>query len=812
MYKIQRLLSLTLIFICIFPNINAQGDSLQPRVFPRIIHSIKGKITDLQNGNPLAGASIYIPDFKRGTVSNNDGSFFLTRLAPGRHLVEVSYVGYGTITEYINIAGDVQKDFTLSPAIIENNEVVVTGVTTASQLSRSPIPISIIKREELIGGVSINVIDALSRKPGMAQLSTGPAISKPFIRGLGYNRVVVINDGVRQEGQQWGDEHGIEIDEYSINKVEILKGAASLMYGSDAIAGVINILTNVPVAEGTIRGNIMSNYQTNNRLRGAGFNMAGNNSGFNWSVWGSYKAAADYKNKFDDRVFNSKFNERNFGGYIGYNGNWGYSHFIVSNFNQNAGIVEGDRDSTGKFLKLLAGGVEANPVESDFNSLQPQIPRQKINHFKLTTDNSFNAGTGRLALNLGYQKNKRMEFGNADDPEEKELFFDLNTITYSLIYHASEKRSWRTSIGINGMQQTNKNKGEEVLIPEYSLFDIGGFVFTQKNFSDLTLTGGVRFDNRFLDSKFLQDGTDIKFNPFKKNFSNISASAGISRKISKLVTLKFNIARGFRAPTIAELASNGTHEGTNRYEYGDQNLKSETSLQLDGGFELNSEHLSLTATFFKTVINNFIFYRKLQTPSGLDSTVKVDNEFIPAFQFNQQKANLAGLEINFDIHPHPLDWLHFENTFSYVRGKFNQPIDGSDNLPLIPAARLISELHGVFFENGKLFRNVSLKLEMDNTFTQKKFFAGYDTETATPGYTLWNSGISFDLVSKQKTLFNLYFNIINMGDVAYQSHLSRLKYAAENVITGRRGVFNAGRNFSIKLNVPLSFSKNAKAL
>src|SRR5690606_31898411 len=152
---------------------------------------------------------------------------------------------------------------------------------------------------------STNLIDALSTTPGVSQIATGPAISKPTIRGLGYNRLVVINDGIRQEGQQWGDEHGIEIDEYSVNKVEVLKGPASIMYGSDALAGVINIISNTPVPSGTINGNIFTNYQTNNGLTGLNGNVAGNINGFNWNAYGSYKSAYDYKNKYDGRVFNS---------------------------------------------------------------------------------------------------------------------------------------------------------------------------------------------------------------------------------------------------------------------------------------------------------------------------------------------------------------------------------------------------------------------------------------------------------------------------------------------------------------------------
>ena len=774
----------------------------------KIRSNFSGRVIHALSAAPLAGATIYISDIKAGVATNSEGRFIMKNLPAGRHLVEVSYVGYSTLSEYIEISGDLQKDFLLSPEVAERNAVVITGVSSATQAKRIPTPIAIINKQELLKHVSVNIVDAISKEPGIAQLSSGPAISKPVIRGLGYNRVVILNDGVRQEGQQWGDEHGIEIDEYSVNKIEILKGPASLIYGSDAIAGVINIISNVPVPEGTVRGNIVSNYQTNNRLRGIGANMAGNKNGINWNAYGSMKAAADYENKYDGRVYNSKFNEKNFGGYVGYNGSWGYSHVLFSSFNQRLGIVEGTRNSNGEFIKQLPSGNQINPSPNDFNSVRPQIPKQQIQHLKVAADNSFNIGSGRLSVNVAVQRNQRIEFGNASDPSEQELHFDLKTITFSSIYHFKEKNNWRTSVGVSGLSQANYNRGIEVLIPEYTLFDLGSFVYLQKIWQKVTMSGGIRYDRRYLESKELREGTDLKFQQFTKKFSNISGSVGVTIQQSSLVTIKLNAARGFRAPNIPELASNGAHEGALRYEYGNKNLKSETTFQLDGGFELNSDHISLDANFFHNEINNFIFYRKLLGTSGSDSTLNVDGSFIPAFQFNQQKAKLAGLELKFDIHPHPLDWLHIENTFSYVRGLFKTSTEGTRNIPFVPAARLISEVRADFLDEGKFIRNLSLKIEMDNTFTQNKAFTAYNTETATRGYTLLNAGINGDIVLKNKVLATIFLNALNIGDVAYQSHLSRLKYAAENLVSGRHGIFNMGRNFSIKLNIPIWFEEN----
>src|ERR1700741_4448055 len=200
---------LLFLFILIQLSQELAAQQAEPRL-SREKNSFTGRVSD-SAGNPLAAASVYIPDLKSGTQTGKDGSFVFNNLISGRHLVELSYVCYSTHTEYIDITGDVRKDFILSPSILENNEVVVTGVTAATQIRRSPVPVMVVKKEDLLKSVAVNLIDGLTKSPGISQISTGPAISKPVIRGRGYNRVIVVNDGGRKEGQQWGDEHGMAI-------------------------------------------------------------------------------------------------------------------------------------------------------------------------------------------------------------------------------------------------------------------------------------------------------------------------------------------------------------------------------------------------------------------------------------------------------------------------------------------------------------------------------------------------------------------------------------------------------------------------
>ncbi|MGN6567591.1 MAG: TonB-dependent receptor, partial [Flavipsychrobacter sp.] len=252
-------------------------------------NELKGRVLD-NNGAPLYGAVVELPDLKSGAVTDTGGYYHIANLPKGSYLVQVHLISYTTQTKTVNISGVTTANFTLGENVIEKNEVVVTGISRAGEEKRSITPIQSIGIKEIHENASSNIIDAITRVPGVNQVTTGPAVSKPVIRGLSYNRIVTLNDGVRQEGQQWGDEHGIEIDDYNVSRVEVLKGPASLMYGSDAIAGVINIISNDVVPSGKIMGNITTNYQTNNGLAALYARLGGNNNGFYWSVYGTGKA------------------------------------------------------------------------------------------------------------------------------------------------------------------------------------------------------------------------------------------------------------------------------------------------------------------------------------------------------------------------------------------------------------------------------------------------------------------------------------------------------------------------------------------
>ena len=252
-------------------------------------NKITGKISDKASGEAIPGATVYIPELKTGAIADKNGIYRIDNLPRVKVIVQVSFLGYKSVVENIDLAKISSMDFEMEQAITEMNEVVVTGSTRATEINRTPVPMITVSSRELQQNLNTNIIDAISNLPGVSAVTTGPNVSKPFIHGLGYNRVLTMFDGVRQEGQQWGDEHGIEVDENAVDRIEIVKGPASLIYGSDALAGVVNLLPAPPVPDGTIKGHVETNYQTNNGLIAAHAALDGNHNGFIWGGVVSHK-------------------------------------------------------------------------------------------------------------------------------------------------------------------------------------------------------------------------------------------------------------------------------------------------------------------------------------------------------------------------------------------------------------------------------------------------------------------------------------------------------------------------------------------
>ena len=242
--------------------------------------TLSGTVTDAVDNEPLTGVTIQITELSMATMTDIDGRYHFENLPPKTVTIQVSYIGHQTIIRKVNLSATTNLDFTMHESNAMINEVVVTGIAGNTLMKESPAPVSIVTNRDLQTTSSTNIIDAIARKPGLAQITTGSGISKPVIRGLGYNRIVTVNDGIRQEGQQWGDEHGIEIDPQSVRSIETLKGPASLMYGSDAMAGVLVFHDAPALMEGDIRVNAAGEYHSNGNLHGYTVDFAGNQKGW----------------------------------------------------------------------------------------------------------------------------------------------------------------------------------------------------------------------------------------------------------------------------------------------------------------------------------------------------------------------------------------------------------------------------------------------------------------------------------------------------------------------------------------------------
>lgn len=752
--------------------------------FALALKDIKGKVIDASNNQTLPGATIYIPDLKVTAITNNDGEFMLNNLPiKGSYLVEVHYIGYKTATKIVNFANAPILEFALQPTAIETKEIVITGSIISSTSKRNSASSAVVGKDQLLAP-STNLIDALTRVPGVSQITTGPSISKPVIRGLGYNRIVTLDDGIKQQGQQWGDEHGIEIDQFKSDRIEILRGAASLMYGSDALAGVINILEPSTAPEGQINGEFITNYSTNNGLTANSLMLNGNENGFVWRARGTYKNAYSFKTP-TGYFPNSGFNETDLSGMVGLNKSWGYTHLNVSSFRNNIGFYEPALDDNGNFVKENGKTF----INSDFKNRELDYPRQDIRHFKIALNNNFILGNGNLKADFGYQQNQRREL---EDGPEPALFFDLKTFTGDLKYYLHETNGWQPVFGLSADAGRSLNKADdEFLIPDYNTYGIGVFAFAKKNWENNTFSIGARYDFRKNNGKQLfKDGEEI-FAPFQNKFSNVSGALGFTHQFNEEWNFKANAGSAFRAPNPAELASNGVHEGTFRYEIGNSALSPERSYQVDAALEYEGKIVSASASVYNNYVHNFIY------ASNNGEIINSEGDDYPVYRYGQVNANLYGAEATLTIHPVP--FIHFENTFGYVHA---QNTSLSKPLAFIPAGTLRNELR--FEPKIKGTNDAYLSVGINSAFKQTRVDDVFETPTS--GYTLLNAGLgaTFNLGKQPVKLSVSANNILNQK---YFDALSRYKPGRLDYQNPNFGIYNVGRNITFGLYVPFSLVK-----
>ena len=719
-------------------------------------NSIEGKITDSQN-QPLMGATVYIPELNTGTASDTDGYYKINHLPNGKITLQFSYVGFANEVKTLELFNESKTlNIVLTETVIETEEIVITSGYNATQHDNA-VKIDVIKLQAHHVSNNPNFTAVLAKTPGVDMISKGNGVSKPVIRGLSMNDILVLNNSVRFENYQYSSHHPTGIDEFGIEKIEIIKGPASLMYGSDAIGGVINFIKEKPTKTGKIEGDFNSQYFSNSLgyvnnlgIKGAGDHVYG-------GIRIGQKSHADYLQGGGTFVPNSRFSERSLKSHLGFKSKMGSFNLYYDFNRQNLGLVEDEAVEN-----ITERGRKVNLLYQGFNT-----------HF-FSTQNKLLFHKTKLDVNAAYQNTTLAHF----DPEGGyELEMALNTLTYEAKFTLPSNEKSDYIIGFQGFNQKNNNLNsrETVLLPNattdnYSLFGLFQWDFWEK----LKIQTGLRYDKKFIQTESVGQVSDADFRQaLDKNYNSFSGSLGGTYHISNTWLLRLNTASAFRTPNLAELTANGPHETI--YEKGDDTLVPEKSFEADISFHYHKPNGTFDLAAFYNSITDYIFIAPTgsESPSGL-----------PVYQYNQANSYLYGTEIGWHFHPKNLDFLHIESTFSSVIGKKS---DG-EFLPFIPAHKL----------------NFDVRLEgKDGTFLTEPFVAVHShsafkqnniapDESKTDTYTLFDitAGGSFK-VNQQKFIFN--FGIHNLLDTKYIDHLSTLKEV---------NYFNPGRNFTVSLKIP----------
>lgn len=823
--------------------------------------SLSGNVIDATNHQTVAGATIYFPQLKLGAVSDANGNYKISPLPKGTYEVELEMTGYGTLTKQITIYNDVILDFALTISSASLKEVIITALGNATTLRRTPTPVSVVTHEMFLQQASTNVVDAIARQPGITAITTGPGVSKPEINGLGYNRVLVLMDGERQEDFQWGDEHGILIDPFAVYDAEIIRGPASLQYGANAMAGVVSFKSQPFPVSGTIHGSIQTEYQTNNGLTGSSLNIGGNNDGFVWDVRGSYEAAHCYQDPHDGYVWGTAFIQRNARAVIGWNRKWGYTRLSVSILHKQIEIPDGNRDSaTGRFEfdiplhaqfvngKYVPGSGQVFPTLSNFLSYNPDISSYQIlNHNEIWWQNSFNIGRGRIGADIGYTQSIRHEVDTGTIAEENMFVHD---IPYSIKYQAEGgKLGLKLTTGFNGVYEYMHNGPEPISpyigdfeIPNYHIFDIGGYGVLQKDFQKLTLSGGLRYDVRNItgqplylihyntpEQQEVPAGTQeayTQFLPFSHTYTGFSGSIGATYQLPGHNYVKLNLAKSYRAPAINELTSNELNPGAFAYELGDINLKPEAGYEVDVAIGNNSRDINFEVDGFYNYINNFIFSDRLGSKDGGDSLIQGK----PAYKYTANTTLIAGVAAYFNIHPATTKWIELDNGFTYIYSFLTGGTDSTRHVPWTPAPRLTSKLRFKLTDKPtSMLKGAYMEFSFAKYWPQHNIYSAYWTELPSYAYTLYNMGIGTNFVKRknQRVVCSLIINCTNLTNIAYVDHTSRPQYfwayngvndpnnfgRTPAIVTKQsQGIYNMGRNVGLKLIFPINIEgSKAKA-
>ncbi len=799
-----------------------------------LAQSISGTAIDSSNHQIITGAIVYIPQLKSGSTTDAKGNYKISPVSNGTYDVEITMFGYAPLVKQVTIQGDATLDFSMPASSSTLNEVVITALGNITNTLRSPVPVTIVTHDMMLQQTSTNAVDAIASQPGITEITEGPGISKPEINGLGYNRVLTLFDGERQEDFQWGDEHGILIDPNAVYDAEIIRGPGSLQYGANAIAGVVSFKSEPFAESGTVQGSVLTEYQTNNGMIGTSADIGGNNNGFVWNLRGSSEEAHCYTDPKDGYVWGTAFVQQNIRGLLGLNKKWGYSHLSFSVLHREIEVPDGNRDSaTGQFAFDYPQNGQLFPNRTNFLSYSPDIAGyQVLDHYEVWWQNSFNVGKGKIEADLGYTQSHRQEI---DTGTVAEYNITVHDIPYSLKYRLEDSRTGlKLTAGVNGMYEFGANAPEPPApyiryseIPNYTDFDLGGFAILQWDYKNLTISGGVRYDMRDItgQSMYLLNyatpeqqivpagtpGAYTQYTAFHDIYTAPSGSIGASYQLPKNNYIKLNLARSYRAPSVQELNSNALNAGSNAYIIGNTHLKAEQGYEADLGYGYNGKDVNFEADGFINYIDNFIFQNRLASKFGGDS---IEQGF-PVFQYLANTAIIEGVTGYFNIHPAVTKWLEIDNGFTYIYSYLPHQTDSTQHVPLTPAPRLTSQVKFRIPTGHTCLSGLYVEFGLEHDWAQNNIYSEMYTELPSEAYTLYNAGIGTNFVNKKngRVICSLFINCTNLTNLAYASHLSHNAYflaynATPAVVTQQSmGIYNMGRNVGFKLLFPIGGHK-----
>lgn len=769
---------------------------------------ISGLVTDSAH-NILSDVTIRISPRGRITFSDNKGKFVFDDVSPGDYQLEVSILGYAPFSKRIAV-----KNRSIALAIVVNKtsyslqEVTVNSDAIAYEreaiLNTKVVDQNFVRRN--LGG---SLMQTLERLPGIQTIGIGSGQSKPLIRGLGFNRLVVVDNGIKHEGQQWGTDHGLELDQFAAGEVELVKGAASFLYGSDAIAGVVDIEpTPIPLQD-TVRGEISLVGKSNNGQYGASVNL-GTRVG-NWFIdgrgtyqqYGDYRVPTDTVHIYDYPVPLHKHRLRNTAGRE--NGLHLHGGYVDERF-RSVIYMSNVYSKTGFFAN--AHGLEPRRVDAglyDRSDRDILLPRQNVNHFKVISRSAYATGMHRLVMELGFQHNFRQEFNNYVNhgymppvypdtlgiPRDLEREFNKYVYAVNLRDHVTLGRHELT-FGANGEFQDNAIYGWSFLVPGFKQSSAGAFLYEKYQLTDrLSLHGAIRYDHGHLRTEMYRDwfpsgeGADaerlVRADALDRRFNSLVWSAGLNVNSGKL-NLKANIGKSFRMPIAKELAANGVNYHYFSYERGDSELSPEQSYQADATLSWDAERWSVQVSPFYNYFPNYIY---LNPTATFDYHYGAGNQ---VFQYAQSRVMRYGGEAEVTYRFSQQLEVSFLGEYLYA-----EQLSGDKKgytLPFSPPPSLLinatwSPRFGGILRNPYLSVDYRLAGKQDRIVPPERETEGY-------GVMAVRMGTSIDL---RKRTVQLNLQALNLLNARYMNHTSFYRLI---------GLHEASRNIVLSLTVPLT--------